>query len=114
MTTQRDDVTRESRPAEDVRSSAARLFDIRRIIGGLFLLYGAVLLVTGLLDGAAAAQKAAGIDINVWTGAAMGLFGLAFLAWMRLRPLRVDPEPRREAAAEDEPVLAGDHAPRRS
>ncbi len=76
---------------EAEKSEAARLFDIRRIIGGLFTLYGAVLLVAGLLDGSAASDKAAGIDINIWTGLGMALLGLAFLAWMRWRPLEPPP-----------------------
>lgn len=117
MTTQRDDAIQETRSAAAERTSAARLFDIRRIIGGLFLLYGVVLLIAGLVDPAAAEKKAAGIDINAWTGGAMALFGLAFLLWMRLRPLQAEPETRRESRAEhsqDTPALVGDHAPRRS
>lgn len=100
MTTRQDDVIRETgSPAAD-ESSAARLFDIRRIIGGLFLLYGVLLTIAGIVDGSAAEKKAAGIDINIWTGLAMALFGLLMLAWMKLRPLEVEPEVRREEDAE--------------
>ena len=60
---------------QDDRSAAARLFDIRRIIGGLFVLYGVILFVAGLVDGADAKEQAADIDINVWTGLAMLAFG---------------------------------------
>ncbi|GLW21298.1 hypothetical protein [Microbispora triticiradicis] len=63
-----------------------RLFDIRRVIGGLFLLYGLILTVTGLFDGAQEIQKAEGIRINLWTGIAMLVVGGAFLLWERLRP----------------------------
>lgn len=63
-----------------------RLFDIRRVIGGLFVVYGLILAVTGLLDSAQEIQKAEGIRINLWTGVAMLVVGGAFLAWERLRP----------------------------
>ena len=74
---------------QDDRSAAARLFDIRRIIGGLFVLYGAILFVAGLVDGADAKEQAADIDINIWTGLGMLLLGLGMLAWMALRPVDV-------------------------
>jgi hypothetical protein len=80
---------------------AARLFDIRRIIGGLFALYGVVLFVAGLFDGAAAKKQAADIDINVWAGLAMLALGLFFLGWMWLRPLEA-PEPDDEASGPPE------------
>lgn len=111
MTTKQDDAIRETSSAAAEKSSAARLFDIRRIIGGLFLLYGVLLAVYGLVDGASAAKKAAGIDINLWTGLAMAVFGLLMLSWMWLRPLTVDPEAQR---ADEEPTREEDHAPRRS
>ncbi len=63
-----------------------RLFDIRRVIGGLFLVYGLILTVTGLFDSAQEIQKAEGIRINLWTGIAMLVVGGAFLLWERLRP----------------------------
>ena len=92
--------------ADESAASAARLFDIRRIIGGLFTLYGLILFVAGLVDGADASKKAAGIDINIWTGLGMLVLGLLFLLWMRLNPVeapehRVDDEgvPRTERAA---------------
>jgi protein-S-isoprenylcysteine O-methyltransferase Ste14 len=86
--TARDDAISTTESAADDRAaSAARLFDIRRIIGALFVLYGVVLLVTGLLDGDEASEQAAGIDINVWTGLGMLAVGLAFLAWMWRSPL---------------------------
>ncbi len=72
-------------------ASAARLFDIRRIIGGLFVVYGAILTLLGLLDGGEAHKKAQGIDINLWTGLTMLATGLIFLAWMWLRPLEATP-----------------------
>ncbi|HEX4700330.1 MAG TPA: hypothetical protein VH857_13355 [Actinomycetes bacterium] len=80
------DRDREIEETDEARSSAARLFDIRRVIGGLFTLYGVLVLVAGIVDGSAASKKAAGIDINLWTGMAMLAFGLLMLLWLVLRP----------------------------
>ncbi|MDQ1625738.1 MAG: hypothetical protein QOJ49_1236 [Actinomycetota bacterium] len=76
-------------------AKAAQLFDIRRIIGGLFTVYGLILFVAGLIDGPAASKKAAGIDINVWTGLGMLVVGILLLVWMRLNPVQ-PPEPARD------------------
>jgi hypothetical protein len=46
-------------------------------IGGLFLVYGVILVVAGALGSA----------INLWTGLAMAVFGGAFVAWARVRRL---------------------------
>ena len=74
---------------EEAKSSAAGLFDLRRIIGGLFTLYGVLVLGAGLFDGSNAKEKASGLDINIWTGLGMLLLGLGMLAWMALRPVDV-------------------------
>jgi xanthine/uracil/vitamin C permease (AzgA family) len=76
-----------------VPTSKARLFDVRRVIGGLFVLYGVVVTVVGLLDSPAAIQKAAGVRINLWTGLAMLVLGGIFLVWQWLRPVRPAPTP---------------------
>ncbi|GIJ48918.1 hypothetical protein Val02_58040 [Virgisporangium aliadipatigenens] len=68
------------------RSAAARLFDVRRVIGGLFVVYGAILTLRGLFDSTADLSKAEGLRINLWAGLAMLVFGLLFLAWQWLRP----------------------------
>jgi hypothetical protein len=65
----------------------ANLFDLRRIIGGLFVLYGVVLTVLGIFDSHAEVARAAGVRINLWAGLGMLLFGLSFIAWGLLRPL---------------------------
>ena len=75
--------------SEEAGSGAARLFDVRRIIGGLFTLYGVLVLGAGIVDGKSASDKASGIDINIWTGLGMLLLGLGMLAWMALRPVDV-------------------------
>jgi hypothetical protein len=71
---------------EKLSTTAARLFDIRRIIGGLFTLYGVIVTIAGLAASDASIDKAQGININLWTGLGMLLLGLFFLVWLRLSP----------------------------
>ena len=66
---------------------AANLFDLRRIIGGLFLLYGVILVIVGLFDSQTEIQKSAGVHINLWEGIAMLVLGGLFMLWGFLRPL---------------------------
>jgi hypothetical protein len=72
----------------DPEGRSAKLFDLRFLIGGLFTLYGAILVIVGLFDSEAELAKANGIRINLWIGAGMLILGLLFLAWARLRPLQ--------------------------
>lgn len=72
------------------KSAAGRLFDIRLLIGGLFLVYGVMLTVAGFFTSNAARAKADGININLWLGLSMLAVGVLFLLWGRLRPLRHD------------------------
>jgi hypothetical protein len=94
-----DEATRKER--------ATSLFDIRRVIGGLFILYGAILTITGAVASDADIHKAAGVNINLWTGLGMLAFGASFIAWYLLRPLKLEdvdaeeetrPEPRSDEA----------------
>lgn len=78
------------------RSGASRLFDLRYLIGGLFTVYGIVLVIVGITDSKAEIRKAAGVHINLWTGLGMLAVGLAFLAWARLRPLHVGAEAEKQ------------------
>ncbi|MEO3813194.1 hypothetical protein ABGB17_29685, partial [Sphaerisporangium sp. B11E5] len=79
-------------PADQAaKRRAARLFDIRRIIGGLFLAYGVILTVTGIVDTQDAVSKAEGIRVNLWTGIAMIVVAAVFIAWELLRPVDVPP-----------------------
>ncbi|MFG2128572.1 hypothetical protein ACGFNV_12335 [Streptomyces sp. NPDC048751] len=80
------DVQREVTELEEKSATAARIFDLRRIIGGLFVLYGVILIITGLTDSDADIDKAQGININLWTGLGMLALGVFFLVWLRLRP----------------------------
>jgi hypothetical protein len=80
--------------SDEEELQAARLanrFDIRRLIGGVFLLYGVILLVLGIFGTSHVKHKADGININLWTGIAMVLFAIFMIGWALLRP--VEPEP---------------------
>jgi hypothetical protein len=70
---------------------AANRFDIRRLIGALFMLYGVILTVIGIVGSHQVKTKAAGININLWTGIGMLIFGALMLFWAFARP--VAPEP---------------------
>lgn len=71
---------------EQKSATAARLFDIRRIIGGLFVVYGVIVTIAGISPSDADLKKAEGVHINLWTGLAMLALGLFFLVWLKLRP----------------------------
>jgi hypothetical protein len=73
-------------------AKAARLFDIRRLIGGLFLIYGVILVVLGLGESDASVAKSADININLWSGLGMLVLALLFIAWALLRPLSGEPD----------------------
>ena len=78
----------------DVDAAAARKaanrFDIRRIIGGLFLLYGVILTVVGIFGSEATKTKASGINVNLWTGLGMLVFGALMVTWALTRPVEPD------------------------
>jgi hypothetical protein len=97
------DVQREVTELEGKSATAARLFDIRRIIGGLFVIYGVIVTIAGLTDDDAAIDKAQGVNINLWTGLGMLALGLFFLIWLKLRPTAPPPPdaiPEEEKRAE--------------
>ena len=77
---------------------AANLFDVRRFIGGLFVLYGVILFVLGIGASDSEVEKAAGVNVNLWTGLAMLLVGAFFLAWAFTRPLSDQLEEESEPA----------------
>jgi hypothetical protein len=69
---------------------AANLFDLRRIIGGLFVVYGVVLAVLGLFESDESIEKSAGVNINLWAGVGMLVFGILMILWALTRPLGDD------------------------
>jgi hypothetical protein len=77
----------EEAAAERSAMEAANLFDLRRIIGGLFAVLGLLLVLLGLFESQAEIDKAAGVNINLWAGLGMIMVGVFFLIWAFTRPL---------------------------
>ena len=84
---------------------AANLFDVRRLIGALFVIYGVILVVLGLGASDSTIEKSADVNLNLWAGLGMLLFGLLMLAWAFLRPLSAELD---EAAGGAAPTGSGD------
>jgi hypothetical protein len=70
---------------------AANRFDIRRIIGGLFILYSLILIALGIFGSHTVKNKAAGINVDLWTGLAMLVFGALMIFWALARPTAPEP-----------------------
>ena len=84
---------------DDREIRAANLFDIRRIIGGLFLLYGITLTVLGLDTSDADLRRADGVNVNLLVGIVLLVMSACFIAWALWRPLGRELE---RAAAESD------------
>jgi hypothetical protein len=100
-----DELIDEAQEAEEERGGgreerAANLLDIRRIIGGLFLLYGVVLTVLGFGASDADIERAHGVNVNLAVGITLLIVASLFVAWALLRPLGRELE-QAEAEAED-------------
>ena len=59
--------------------------DIRRPIGLLFSIFGLLLIGFGAMSDKAIYQRSLGININLWWGAALLVFGLTMIALSRRR-----------------------------
>lgn len=84
-------------------SAAARLFDVRRVIGGLFVVYGVIVTLLGIFDNSAEIEKAQGVRINLWMGLGMLVLGGLFLLWLWWRPTEV-PATKADPEADEGPV----------
>jgi hypothetical protein len=89
-------------------SAAARLFDVRRVIGGLFVVYGTIVTLLGIFDTSAELEKAQGVRINLWMGLAMLALGGFFLLWLWWRPTEVRPA-QPESGDDAGPRISGGH-----
>jgi hypothetical protein len=76
---------------EVAAAKAANRFDIRRLIGGLFTLYALILIALGLFGSHHIKTKAAGINVDLYTGIGMLIFGALMIFWALSKP--VVPEP---------------------
>ena len=94
------DVQREVSELQAKSATAARIFDLRRIIGGLFVLYGIIVTIAGINPSDSSLDKSEGININLWTGLGMLLLGIFFLVWLKMRPT---PPPVPEAVPDEKP-----------
>ena len=81
----------------------AGAFDIRNIIGTLLGIYGVVLLLAGLFMDPEVG-KTGGVNANLWTGLALAVAAVVFLAWARLRPIAV---PEHVEPVGDDPTRPG-------
>jgi drug/metabolite transporter (DMT)-like permease len=80
--------------AKPDRRHTAGILDIRNIIGALLGVYGVILVLLGLF-GDKEGDKTGDVNANLWAGLALVVVSVVFIAWARLRPIRVpvrDPE----------------------
>ena len=82
--------------APDRRHTAGAL-DIRNIIGALLGVYGVILLVMGIF-GDPEDDKTGDVNANLWAGHALNIVSVVFIAWARLRPIRVPERSSEESA----------------
>ncbi|MCU1418463.1 MAG: hypothetical protein JWP32_2637 [Schumannella sp.] len=74
---------------KDAAVRSTRRFDLRRILGALFVVYGAILTIVGIVDlgSDAVGKQTGGLAVNLWTGIAMLVLGGLFFLWDRLAPV---------------------------
>src|SRR5215212_11474689 len=95
-----DELIRRAEEAElaEREAKAISLFDLRKVIGAVLMVYGLVLTAMGIFGSTAEKHKAAGININLWTGLAPVLVALLMLVWAYTKPLIPDEEQATDAA----------------
>ena len=89
---QRDELISQTEQAEaqvdaEREARAADLFDLRRIIGGMFAIYGVLLFILGIAADQKEIDKSAGWNLNLWVGLAMIIVAGIFIGWALARPL---------------------------
>jgi hypothetical protein len=62
---------------------------------GLFALYGLILLLLGLFGSHHVKHKAAGINVDLWTGIGMRIFAALMIFWALSKPVAPEPEETR-------------------
>ena len=81
--------------------TSTRRFDLRRILGALFVFYGVIVTIVGIVQHTQDVAKTHGIAINLWTGIAMLVLGILFFVWDRLSPVPEGDIIRNEQAEPD-------------
>ena len=72
----------------------AGAFDIRMFIGTLIGLFGLALTLMGIFAfNAAESAKTGGMNANLWAGIGMLIGAAVFIAWAKLRPIRILVQP---------------------
>ena len=87
-----DDTQREISDEEEVEAArAANRFDIRRLIGGVFTVYGLILVALGIFGSETVKNKANGSNVDLWTGLGMLVFAALMIFWALSRPTMPEP-----------------------
>jgi hypothetical protein len=70
--------------------------DVRFPIGGMFTIFGVILVVYGLVSSPAIYEKSLGINVNLWWGLVLLVFGIVMLtfAYRAMSPKPPEPGPR--------------------
>jgi len=79
------------------RRHTAGILDIRNIIGALLGVYGVIVLFMGIF-GDTQGEKTGDVNANLWAGLVMVVVSVMFIAWARLRPVRVPETPAEETS----------------
>ncbi len=74
-------------PDSATQQRFADLFDVRRIIGALFAVYGVILVIAGLFASDEDVDRAQGINSNLWVGLALLLVAAIFFVWALRAPV---------------------------
>jgi len=67
----------------------ARMLDLRSYICGLFLIFGVIVTILGFAPSDTTLDKAANININLWTGLSMLVLSLVMGVWAWRTPPEV-------------------------
>ena len=87
-----DDAPRETSDEEEVEAArAANRFDIRRLIGAVFTVYGLILVALGIFGSHVTKNKANGTNVDLWTGLGMLVFAALMIFWALSRPTMPEP-----------------------
>ena len=64
----------------------AKLFDLRTFIGSLFCIFGVAVTIAGITASDAEVAAASDLNVSLYSGLAMLVTGIGFIAWMLAQP----------------------------